>query len=211
VKNPSLAVIVLLSSLACSCVTTTGFKVAISPPGIEIPVSGSAHYVDGLGDIVSPDSYDVIEPFAFTKTVIGPIGRSDYSATLDLGPDLSALRDRNGADAIVNLRIKPETYDSGHSESLNLLGAASTTCALLGAVLFLGTKEFVEEESDDIWNPGWHTVPNEYYERDRKVGMTLMGIGLGGSGLYIYSISTGKAAWTISFSGDAVKVKVDAP
>jgi hypothetical protein len=186
-----LSAILVLSIPVLSSCTTTDHAVQLAPLPPTVPVSASSMYSTGQGLVVSGEGYEVLNHFRFEKTLTGPVGVAGFTSKLDIGPDLLALAERNKADAVVNLRIIPETYDAGNTATVGALKLVGGMCLTFAALFEIMDIAMYDPNYPD------HTMQ----------GLAIGFGAVGGGSLIGYFVMqpNGKTVWTIAIEGDLVK------
>jgi hypothetical protein len=185
--------ITALAIVALASCTTTDHIVKFAPPSGDLPVSASSLYATQQGRVVSADEYVVLDHFKFDKVLSGPVGVANYASTLDIGSDLTALAAKSKAEAIVNLRIVPRTYDAGNTSTvgaLKIFGGMS--------LMFAGLFGIMDAA---LYDPDYP---------DHTLGGFAIGFGVAGGTSLVTSMmmkSSGTTTWTIDVEGDLVRPK----
>ncbi len=122
-----LGAVVLLSG----CYTTTNVA-TLAPLHTAYPVSASGQYVDQHGEIVSDDSYEIVQPFSFTRNVEAPTHGARVT-TLAFEPDLDRIVNASHGDAITHMKIGAQNYDVGSHPSSASWKILGWLCGLTGA------------------------------------------------------------------------------
>ncbi len=109
--RPRLVSVALCAGVCAGCYTTKNV-VAVSPLETRYPVSATAQYVDGSGNIITEREYQVVKPFEFERTMTGP-RHSETEARLALEPELDRFVQSSNGEAVTDLKIEAVEYDSG--------------------------------------------------------------------------------------------------
>jgi hypothetical protein len=184
----SLAIAISAAVLALASCTTTDHRLTLIPPDVPVPVSASAYYAGAAGRIVPPDGYTIIDHFSFTKTYKGPVGVKDYTSVLDIGPELTPLVQSKSADAVVNLRILPKSYDPGTTYSVGPLKIFGSF--MLGFAGMFGIMSLADGSMAEYAGP---------------MALVFGGVGGAGLGASLVLQQTGKTTWTVDIEGDLAK------
>ena len=178
----------LAAALLLASCTTTDHAVLLKPVEAGLPVSASSLYATGQGAVVSSEGYDIVDHFAFTKKMEGPVGVKGYSSSLDIGAELGALAAAKRADAVVNLRIIPTQFDPGNTFAVGPLKIAGSM--FLGFGGLFGLMALMDEDMGETLGP-----------------MALAFGGVGGAGLIVSATlqPRGRTVWTINIEGDLVR------
>jgi hypothetical protein len=189
---PLAAILVLLGGVVLSSCTTTDHAIQLAPLPASVPVSASAFYTSG-GEVVTDEDYDVVDHFQFEKTLTGPVGKEGYVSPLDVGPDVLALVKDKQADAVVNFRLIPQTYDSGNTGTVGALKIIGWMCLGFGGMFGIMNVAMPPSEYD--------TGPSVF------AGMAI-GFGAVGAGSLVATLimePQGKTTWHLAIEGDLVK------
>jgi len=89
--------------LISSC--SVGALVNIKAQEITHPVSHTDNFYSTDGNLITPNQYEVIEPFSFSFTKWGVSSIIDIEREADISDELNDLIEENNGDAIVNLII----------------------------------------------------------------------------------------------------------
>jgi hypothetical protein len=181
-------VLLAAAAIALASCTTTDHRLTLVPPDVPVPVSASAFYAAAGGQVVSPDGYTVIDHFALTKAYRGPVGVKGYTSVLDIAPDLTPLVQAKQADAVVNLRIIPKSYDPGNAYSVGALKIAGSFALGFGGMFAL--MSLADDSLAKTTGP---------------MALAFCGVGGGSLGASIIMRQSGRTTWTVGVEGDMVK------
>jgi hypothetical protein len=176
---------------AAGCYTTSNVA-TLEPLHTAYPVSASAQYVDGDGQIVTEREYSVVQPFSFAQQIEAPRHDSAHTA-LVLEPDLDRIVAANRGDAITKLQLQATGYDLGSHSSA---GACKALGWLFGVPGLLGVTAGLVAGGD---------------HRTTAVGI---GAGVTGFGIALYLLGASlqtPASWQFEVSGQVVRRTMPAP
>jgi hypothetical protein len=181
----------LVGLFAAGCYTTTNVA-RLEPLHTAYPVSASAQYVDGDGQIVTENEYSVVQPFSFDQRIEAPRHGSAHTA-LVLQPDLDRIVAASRGDAITKLKLQAIDYDVGshrHAAGWKQFGW------LFGVTGLLGITAGVARGGDN------GTVTAE------------VSAGIAGFGVALYLLGASlqtPASWQLEVSGQVVRRTTPAP
>jgi hypothetical protein len=168
------------------CYTTTNV-VTVAPLRTQYPVSASPQYVDGDGEIVTEEHYDVVQSFQFEKRVEAPI-HDDTGTTLQLEADLDRILAEHHGDALTQVSIVGTDYDRGSHTGAANWKIMGWTFGLSGAAV-AGLGLAVDEEEP------------------RTALLTVGGVfvGIGVVSYLMSGVTNDPAAWNLQVKGNVVK------
>ncbi|MDC7126627.1 MAG: hypothetical protein PQJ46_13740, partial [Spirochaetales bacterium] len=183
-KYYKLTSIIIISIVLSSCMSVE-HDIDILPVVNSIPTSASSSLFT-YGSIFTNEDYTVVEEFKIPLSTSEPI-RADEAFPIDINPALKEIIDKNGADAIVDLKFQLTYVDKTifnlmHVEQY-LAGAGALVAG--GSVAF---NALTEEEA-------FPTVPF-------VSGLSVAAVGVGANLLH-YNL--GKVHYKYEITGKAVK------
>jgi hypothetical protein len=155
----------------------------------------SGFYRDTAGVVVTPDDYRIAKHVHFSKTYHGSLGE-ETSTTLDLTDDFRRELDDSGGEAVVNVVIRGESFDSGSTSGIGTMKVLGTGWVIGGSVLAAGGAVILNTAGDEAQGGGYIMA---------GAGLAL---GLSGAILLISAASkrkSGHSEWKITVDADVAQ------
>ncbi|HEU4726540.1 MAG TPA: hypothetical protein VFT22_01570 [Kofleriaceae bacterium] len=171
--------------MAAGCYTTTNVA-TMGPLHTAYPVSASSQYVDHDGSIVTESAYEVVQPFAFHRSIEGRPLETTVT-DLALQPELDRIMSTAAGDAVTAMKIEATGYDQGAhgpAAGLKLLG---WTCGVGGAAVIALGVAAGEQEGSSL----------------TRVGVVVAGLGV--VSYVIGAVLKTPARWSLDVSGRVVR------
>jgi hypothetical protein len=163
----------------------------VTPLDTKYPVSASGAFVDSSGSIVDSKQYASVKSFEFERTVSAP-RHSETEARLALEPELDALVNQSGGDAVTELKIEGIDYQPGSHYTSALWKQWGWMFGVTGATFLV-----VGAANEDL--------------RGSFVPAGAVIAGIGALGFVFGAVANDPAEWKFKVSGHVVKRNGGAP
>lgn len=186
----------LVATGGCSWTTTQ--VATLEPLQTTYPVSASRKYVDGKGNIVGEDDYQVVEPFELTRTETAA-RHAETQTRIALGPDLDSIMARTKGDAMTRVKIEAISSSGGGHYGASAGKYLGWTFTLLGAPM-IGLAAILQA-NDEVRS----STKAEFW----AVGAGTLGIGV--LCFVLAAVSNDPATLNLRVSGQVVRRRPVAP
>lgn len=137
-KSVSLGVLLLTSTLISGC--SVGAKITVSASDVQYPISQTGSFYDSQNQLKTEAEYEPIKDFNFTFTKWGISSMIEIKNSEDISNRLNNIIEKNGGDAIVDLRISVHN-PAGKNGLLWFSKTLTTTASVLFTFLAISDPQ----------------------------------------------------------------------